>query len=138
MTTKTILRKSIMLAAPRAEVWAYLTQPEKLAVWFHAPKIPLEEGKKLEMYGTDSGDLLIWGEVLKATPPSYLEYTFTIKPMGDTVSRVKWTLTEVPGGTQLSLEHEGLPEGAEAFGLMMALDKGWDGHLGRMRDDIND
>jgi len=53
--------------------------------------------------------------------------------MGDKSSTVKWRLTEVPGGTNLWLRHEGLPQGAEAFDLTLALDKGWDDHLARMR-----
>lgn len=53
--------------------------------------------------------------------------------MGDAVSTVKWSLRDVPGGTELALEHTGLPQGAEAFGLTLALDKGWDDHLMRMR-----
>jgi len=85
------------------------------------------------MFRADSGDKLMWGEVLVSEPYSRLEYTFTIAPMGDRTSTVKWTLTEVPGGTNLSLRHEGLPQGEEAFGLTLALDKGWDDHLGRMR-----
>jgi len=85
------------------------------------------------MFGTDSGKKLMWGTVLVAEPYSRLEYTFTINPMGDQVSTVKWVLTEVPGGTNLSLRHEGLPQGAESFGLTLALDKGWDDHLARMR-----
>lgn len=135
MTTHT-LRKTIILAAPRETVWAYLTQPDKLALWFHPPKAPLAEGQPLEMFGAESGDLLIWGKVIAARPPAYLEYTFTVKPMGDAVSLVKWHLETVETGTRLSLEHEGLPEGAEAFAVLMALDKGWDEHLGRMRSDI--
>lgn len=136
--TTTTLSKTIYLAAPRAKVWDYLTQPEHLAKWFHAPKEPLQEGRKLEMFGTESGDLLIWGMVTKAQKPDLLEYTFTVKPMGDAVSTVKWTLTDVPGGTQLSLVHDGLPQGAEAFGLTLAMDKGWDEHLMRMRIDIHE
>lgn len=136
MTADTTLRKSILLAAPRETVWAHLTQPDKLATWFHAPKTPLAEGEPLEMFGTDSGDLLIWGKVIAARAPEYLEYTFTIKPMGDAVSVVRWRLESLESGTRLSLEHEGLPQGAEAFGLLLALDKGWDAHLGDMRADI--
>lgn len=136
--TPTTLTKTIYLAAPREKVWDYLTQPEHLAKWFHAPKTPLVEDENLEMFGTESGDLLIWGTVTKARKPERLEYTFTVKPMGDAVSTVKWTLTEVPGGTRLSLVHDGLPQTAEAFGLILALDKGWDEHLLRMRGDIND
>jgi len=131
--TDTILQKSIYLKATPAQVWAYLTDPAKLAIWFHKPKTPLVEGD-YEMFGADSGDKLMWGEVLVAEPFTRLEYTFTIAPMGDTTSTVKWNLEEVAGGTKLSLRHEGLPQGEEAFGLTLALDKGWDDHLARMRE----
>ena len=130
--TDTILRKSIYLKATPAQVWAYLTDPERLAIWFHKPKTTLDVGN-YEMFGAESGDRLMWGEVLVSEPYSRLEYTFTIAPMGDGTSTVKWSLEEVPGGTNLSLVHEGLPQGEEAFGLTLALDKGWDEHLGRMR-----
>ena len=130
--TDTILRKSIYLRASPAQVWAYLTDPDKLAIWFHKPETTLVEGE-YEMFGTESGDRLMWGQVLVAEPFSRLEYTFTIAPMGARTSTVKWLLEEVAGGTRLSLRHEGLPQGEEAFGLTLALDKGWDDHLARMR-----
>ncbi|MGZ2255897.1 SRPBCC family protein [Roseobacter sp. A03A-229] len=136
--TAPVLRKTIFLKATRAEVWAFLTEPEHLVKWFHAPKQTLAEGQKLEMYGSTSGDLLIWGEVKVARAPEYLEHTFTVKPMGDAVSLVKWTLTEVTGGTQLSLEHSGLPATAEGFGMVLSLDKGWDEHFGQMREALHD
>ena len=130
--TNTILKKSIYLKAPPAQVWAYLTEPEKLAIWFHKPETALVDGE-YEMFGAESGDKLMWGKVLLAEPFSRLEYTFTIGPMGDAVSTVRWSLDKVAGGTRLSLSHEGLPQGEEAFGLTLALDKGWDDHLARMR-----
>lgn len=136
--TDTKLNKSIYLKAPRQLVWDYLTQPEHLAKWFHAPKAPLQQGETLEMFGTTSGDKLIWGKVLTADAPNSLIYTFTVGPMGDAVSTVSWTLTDVPGGTHLELEHTGLPQGVEAFGLTLALDNGWDEHLMRMRGHIHD
>ncbi len=136
MTDATI-RKSIYLNATPQQVWPYLTDPDKIAIWFHKPKSPLIAGAPFAMHGTDSGDLLIWGEVKQARAPTYLEYTFTIKPMGTAVSLVKWTLAPVEGGTRLSLEHSGLPAGADAFGLLLALDAGWDDHISRMRTDIN-
>lgn len=131
--TESVLQKTIFLRAEPETVWAYLTEPERLAEWFHKPERPLAKGQKLEMFGTTSGDLLIWGEVRNAQPPTYLEYTFTVKPMGDAVSVVKWTLQPVAGGTRLELRHEGLPQGAEAFGLILSLDDGWDEHFGKMR-----
>jgi len=130
--TDRILQKTIYLKATPEKVWAYLTDPEKLAIWFHKPKATLVEGT-YEMFGTESGDRLMWGEVLLSEPFSRLEYTFTIAPMGDEISTVKWALEEVPGGTRLTLHHEGLPQGADAFGLTLALDKGWNDHLARMR-----
>ena len=87
--TDTILRKSIYLRASQAQVWAYLTDPDKLAIWFHKPETTLVEGE-YEMFGTESGDRLMWGKVLVAEPFSRLEYTFTIAPMGDRTSTVKW------------------------------------------------
>ena len=134
--SNTILRKSIYLKATPAQVWAYLTDPDKLAIWFHKPDTALTSGE-YQMIGKDSGERFMWGEVLLAEPFTRLEYTFAITPMGDQTSTVKWQLTEVPGGTNLSMTHEGLPQGADAFGLTLALDKGWDDHLGQMRDDAH-
>lgn len=134
--TETILRKSIYLKATPAQVWAYLTDPDKLAIWFHKPPTALAEGD-YEMYGVESGDKLMWGEVLLIEPYSRLEYSFTIAPMGDQSSIVKWSLEEVPGGTNLTLHHEDLPQGEQAYGLTLALDKGWDDHLARMRNSIH-
>ncbi len=136
--TPTVLQKTIFLRATPETVWAYLTDPDRLAEWFHKPERPLTEGNKLEMFGTTSGDLLIWGEVRVANPPNYLEYTFTVKPMGDVVSVVKWTLEPVSGGTRLALHHEGLPQSADAFGLILSLDKGWDEHFGKLRTALHE
>lgn len=135
--TDTVLTKTIYLKATPAKVWEYLTDPDKLAIWFHKPKVALTEGE-YEMFGTESGDRLMWGEVLVADPFKRLEYTFSIAPMAGKSSTVKWQLEEVSGGTRLSLRHEGLPQGEEAFGLTLALDKGWDEHLGRMRASLHD
>lgn len=135
--TDRILRKTIFLKADREDVWDFLTEPEKLEKWFHVPKKTLAQGEKLEMFGATSGDKLIWGDVLVARKPEYLEYTFTVKPMGEAKSTVKWTLSDVPGGTQLALEHEGLPASADAFDLILALDKGWDNHFMQMRDALH-
>jgi uncharacterized protein YndB with AHSA1/START domain len=133
----TILTKSIYLRATKQQVWDYLTDPEKLAIWFHKPPKALAEGEDYAMYGTTSGDKLMWGQVTVAHPHDHLEYSFTIAPMDGATSTVKWLLEEVPGGTHLSLEHSGLPQGAEAFGLTLALDKGWDDHVGRMRASLH-
>ena len=134
--TEAVIRKSILLRAAPDKVWAFLTDPDKLAIWFHRPNKPLLDGD-YEIVGADSGERFMWGKVQVAEPFTRLEYTFEIGPMGGAASLVKWTLTEVAAGTQLSLEHSGLPQGAEAFDLSLALDKGWEEHMGRMREDLH-
>ncbi len=136
MTDNTI-RKSIYIKASREQVWEYLTQPELLKTWFHAPKSPLTHQEHFEMLGAESGDKLIWGKVRDAQPYDRLEYTFSVGPMNGATSKVIWTLKDVDGGTRLSLVHSGLPRGAEAFGLTLALDKGWDGHIAELREALS-
>ncbi|MBY5932043.1 SRPBCC domain-containing protein [Tateyamaria omphalii] len=135
--TDTRLQKTIFLKAPRQMVWDYLTQPEHMAKWFHAPKTALTQGQDYTCYGADSGNPVIWGKVTTARPPDYIEYTFSVGPMEGASSTVKWTLTDVPGGTQLSLIHDGLPQGEAAFGLTLAIDKGWDEHFVQLRTHIH-
>jgi uncharacterized protein YndB with AHSA1/START domain len=134
----TTLHKSILLKANKEQVWAYLTDPDKLAIWFHRPKETLTEGENYEMFGTESGKKLMWGEVLTASPFDRLEITFSIAPMQGASSNVVWTLETVAGGTRLSLEHNGLPSTEETFGLALALDKGWEDHMARMRADAHE
>lgn len=131
MTGHTI-EKTLILAAPPAEVWAFLTEPDKLADWFHRPDAALTAPGPFSMPGAD-GEPLVWGEVQKATSPTHLSYSFTARPMGGHMTDVTWTLTAVEAGTRLHLHHSGLPNGAEAFGLLTAFDSGWDDHLAKMR-----
>lgn len=133
----TTLHKCIYLKAEPKEVWAWLTEPEKLAEWFHKPKAPLAAGKRLELFGTTSGDLLIWGEVRAAKPYEYLEYTFEIKHMQGADSVVKWTLDKVPGGTRLTMEHSGLADTGPQFDVAVMLDEGWEEHMARMRKGLH-
>lgn len=127
------IRKSIYLAAEKATVWAFLTEVEKVKTWFHVYDADLAEGRAFTITGQESGKQLGEGRVTQAKPHDLLEYTFAIGPMQGLSSTVLWTLQEVTGGTRLSLEHSGLSDDLEAFALILALDKGWDEHLGEMR-----
>ncbi|WP_368184196.1 SRPBCC domain-containing protein [Aestuariibius sp. HNIBRBA575] len=131
--TDQIIRKSIHLRASQQQVWAFLTDPDKLSQWFHKPQAPLKAGEPYQVIKKDSEERLMWGNVLRADPFTRLTYEFSIHIMAETVSIVDWTLTPVDGGVMLSLEHTGLPAGAEGYGLVLALDEGWDKHLGTLR-----
>lgn len=136
MTTTTI-NKSIFIAASRETVWDYLTDKDKLGEWFHPAESNLVEGKPYALLEdvADSSSKMCWGEVLSAKEPSFLSYTFTIKPLGGAMTTVNWTLEEASGGTRITLSHEGVGEaaGEAALGLLMALDAGWDKHLSALR-----
>ncbi|MFK7992915.1 MAG: SRPBCC domain-containing protein [Granulosicoccus sp.] len=133
----TIINKTIFIDAPKETVWDYLTDKNKLGEWFHPATENLEEGKPYTLLGdaNDTSTRMCWGDVLKAIKPLQLSYTFKIKPLGDAVTTVHWTLEDAAGGTRVTLLHEGIGEAAgdAALGLLMALDKGWDEHFGKLR-----
>lgn len=133
----TIINKSIFIAASRETVWAYLTDKDKLGEWFHPAESNLVEGKPYALLedASDSNSKACWGDVLSAKKPSFLSYTFTIKPLSGAMTTVNWTLEEAAGGTRITLSHEGISEAAgdAALGLLMALDNGWDKHLSTLR-----
>lgn len=133
----TTINKSIFLNASRETVWAYLTEKDKLGEWFHPADADLVEGRPYALLGdaADSDSKMCWGEVLSAKRPSFLSYTFTIKPMGGAMTTVNWTLEAAAGGTRVTLSHEGIGEagGDAALGLLMALEEGWDKHLSKLR-----
>jgi uncharacterized protein YndB with AHSA1/START domain len=131
--TDHIIEKTTILAAPPDRVWAYLTDPDLLALWFYRPDAPLSEGQPFTMPGAD-GAPLVWGEVSRAIKPRTLIYSFTARPMNGAMTEVTWSLTPVEAGTRLRLIHSGFPPGPEAFGLLTDFDGGWDNHLKRMRD----
>jgi len=136
MNTTTI-NKSIFLAAPREIVWTYLTDRDKLGQWFHAAQSNLIEGQPYTLLenAEDRDSKICWGEVLTAEKPALLRYTFTVKPMGGAMTTVCWTLEQIPGGTRITLTHEGIYEsgGDSWLELLMALDKGWEEHLSNLR-----
>jgi len=136
--TDAIITKSIFFTASRETVWAFLTQKEKLALWFHPAEADLVKGQDYALIHTaEDGSVTkqCWGTVLEMDKPYRLVYTFTIKPLGGEMTTVTWTLEEAHGGTKLSLVHEGIgaAAGDAALGLLMALDTGWDKHLAALR-----
>jgi uncharacterized protein YndB with AHSA1/START domain len=127
--TDTTIRKSVFLAADQKTVWAHLTDAKLLGNWFHPAQENLAEGQDFTLVSQKDGDRMCWGKVEIATPYDYMKWAFTVGPLNGVMSTVEWRLAPAPGGTRLSLEHSGLPQGAAGYGLVMALDKGWHGFL---------
>lgn len=131
----TTINKSIIIAASPETVWEYLTNKDKLGEWFHPARADLQSGQDYELI-SDDGSNICWGAVQDMQPVSQLTYTFTIKPLGGAMTTVTWKLEEITGGTKLSLTHDGISQAAgdAAMGLLLALDAGWDEHMGKMRN----
>jgi uncharacterized protein YndB with AHSA1/START domain len=132
--TDTTIRKSIFVAANPETVWAHLTDAKLLGTWFHPAKADLVEGQEFTLVSAKDGDRMCYGSVQSATPHSHMKWAFSVGPLNGLMTDVDWHLTPVHGGTQLTLEHRGLPTSAEAVGLLLALDKGWHGFLGNLYD----
>ena len=136
----TIIKTAFFDASPEV-VWAYLTDREKLATWFHPARADLEEGQPYELVRhADDGTVVpqIWGRVLKADAPRELSCTFIIEPFQGRETTVTWRLEDVAGGTRLTMRHEGVAAatGEAAMRLLGALDHGWDQHIQTLRDQI--
>ena len=136
--SETTINKTIFVAASRETVWAYLTDKDKLGIWFHPAESDLAEGQDyalIEKADDGSTTRICWGTVTQMNKPSTLTYTFTVKPLNSAMTTVYWTLDEAAGGTRVTLRHEGIADaaGQAALGLLMALDGGWDKHLASLR-----
>ena len=133
----TTIQKSIFIKADRETVWSFITESAKLAEWFHPAAADLEFGKPYALLGdaSDPESKMAWGEVLTFDKPSTLVYTFSLKPMGEGVTTVSWTLEEAAGGTRLTIVHEGIDEATKdaGYGFLFALDAGWDKHFEKLR-----
>lgn len=130
------IEKSVFIKAPRERVWAFLTESEYLGRWFHASDRTLDRpGPYRLMKSADEPDACVcWGEVIEAQAPERLVYTFTHKWLGEHMTRVEWTLTEVASGTLIRLVHDGF-EGApvDIFDQLCGHDAGWDEHFVKLR-----
>lgn len=140
MTATTITKTVFFDAAPEA-VWAFLTEKDKLAQWYHHSDDDLRDGQRYELYRiADDGSRVrqIWGRVLAMDAPNRLICTFMVEPLGDAETTVTFTLEAAAGGTRLSLTHEGVLEAAgdRTLHLLKAFDHGWDEHMDRMRKSI--
>lgn len=136
--TETTITKTVFFQASKHAVWSFLTDKDKLATWYHPAEEDLEAGADYALYRLDdAGERVtqISGRVLEMDAPHRLVTTFVIAPFEGRETTITWTLEEAAGGTRLTLVHEGIAEaaGAAALPLLMALDNGWDVHLGDLR-----
>lgn len=129
--------KTLFLKAPPEHVWSFLTEADKLALWFHRGGADLVEGGdyllETNTYGKE-GEKLCWGQVIEAKKPERLVHTFTHNHLKGIETRCVWTLEAVTGGTIVTLVHDGWEKVEEdPFAMAADHDKGWDEHFTRLR-----
>lgn len=137
--TQPHIAKTIFLKAPPARVWAFLTDPQLMARWFHPTNRPLTETGPYHFYKNfdETDERYCWGEVTEVRAEQRLVYTFAHKWLGDHETRVEWTLNAVDSGTRLELVHDGFQGGpVDAFEAMCDHDKGWDEHFAALRERV--
>ncbi|MBL4639018.1 MAG: SRPBCC domain-containing protein [Kordiimonadaceae bacterium] len=131
------LIKTLFLKATPEKVWAYLTESDKLAEWFHGSRETLTKGQDYHLLSSDKEDTnLCWGKVLEANPHDKLVYTFTHDHLAGHETTVMWELEAAFGGTQLVMTHSGLDSAAEPLGMLNSHDKGWDDHFSRLHEKV--
>ncbi len=122
------IRKEATYPHPPERVWRALTDPGVLATWLMPSDIKAEVGHRFQ-FRTKPGpgfDGIIHCQILVADPPRQLVYSWGGGPTKGRPTRVEWSLSAVPGGTKLTLEHSGF-EGISGLLLRTMLGRGW-GH----------
>jgi uncharacterized protein YndB with AHSA1/START domain len=128
---KEAITKEITLAASPEEVYAFLTEPEKVAKWIGtAIDIDPRPGGIFRIVPNQRDVIL--GEYLETIPHKKVSFTWGFDGEGHTVSAgstvVEITLEPEGAGTRLRLVHRGLSgEDRDQHAL------GWDHYLSRIR-----
>lgn len=124
-------------AAPKAQVFAAWTQPEKLTRWFGPGDVTCLEAEidarpggrfKIVMLGTDGQRHEVGGTYVEVVPHDRLVFTWAWHSMPERRSLVTVRLADDGPGTRLTLLHEQLADAAtrERHG------HGWTGSLDKL------
>ena len=140
------VRMERLLPGPVERVWAYLTEPDKRALWLAGGPMLLEVGGAVELHFDHArlsheptpeqyrskradGIHLHHGRVTGCEPPRVLAYTWD-EGAERRESEVCFELSPAGAGTRLVLTHRRLA-GAKQ---MISVASGWDTHLDLMED----
>jgi uncharacterized protein YndB with AHSA1/START domain len=130
MDESLIVRRETFIAAPRATVFAFLTDPEKIVSWMGTEsQTETHPGGLYLLKGVNK--MHARGTFREVVPVHRLAYSFGWDgseevPPGS--SLIEIDLVEQGGGTLLRMTHSGLPNAAQCA----AHNKGWAHYLGRL------
>ena len=130
MTESFMLQRETHIAAPRASVFAFLTDPDRIVQWMGTEAATeLHPGGLYLLKGV--GSATARGAFREVVPVHRLAYSFGWEaneevPPGS--SLIEIDLIEQDGGTLLRMTHSGLPSDA----MRASHDKGWAHYLDRL------
>ena len=132
MTESFVVRRETHIAAPRATVFAFLTDPDKIVQWMGTEATTeVHPGGMYLLKGV--GSATARGTFREVVPVHRLAYSFGWEgneevPPGS--SLIEIDLIEQDGGTLLRMTHSGLPNAA----TQASHGKGWAHYLGRLTE----
>ena len=134
MTESLVVQRETQIAAPRASVFAFLTDPEKILQWMGTDVTtePHSDGLYL-IKGVGAVNRTARGEFREVVPVHRLAYSFGWEgseevPPGS--SLVEIDLIERDGGTLLRMTHSGLPNAEQCARHA----EGWAHYFGRLAE----
>ena len=134
MNESLVVRRETHVAAPRASVFAFLTDPEKIMQWMgDGATTELQPGGIYLVKGVGHTKRAARGAFREVVPVHRLAYSFgwedsEVVPPGS--SLIEIDLIERDGGTLLRMTHSGLPDARQC--TLHA--EGWAHYLGRLAE----
>jgi uncharacterized protein YndB with AHSA1/START domain len=110
----TTIEQTVRIAASPETVWAFWTEPARLAEWWGSDAEVAAVPGGLFRIGVDGGPVMR-GAFTEVEPPHRLVFTFGWEqnapgePLAPGSTRVEVTMTPDEGGTVLVLRHFGMP-----------------------------
>lgn len=136
--TELTTEASITIDAPAARVWEALTTPELISQWFFGVETETDwaEGSAIVHRGEYQGKPYEdRGTIVRIEPPRRLVHTHWSPTSGledrpENYQEVSWGLSEVAGGTELTVSEVNLPS-EEAASISK---QAWDAALASLKD----
>lgn len=147
--TQGTIHAVVEIAAPPERVFQALTDPDELVAWWGSPDTYQTTAWEADLrvggtwrsrgHGHDGKPFSVCGEYLEVDPPRRLAYSWQYDWNPGHVTTVRYQLDPIPGGTRLTVRHEGFAGhmdscSSHAAGWERVL--GWlDGHVARRARD---
>jgi uncharacterized protein YndB with AHSA1/START domain len=132
MTESFVVRRESHIAAPRASVFAFLTDPDKIVQWMGTEATTeVHPGGMYLLKGV--GSATARGTFREVVPVHRLAYSFGWEgneEVSPGSSLIEIDLIEQDGGTLLRMTHSGLPNAT----TQASHGKGWAHYLGRLTE----